>query len=46
MINNVLRLSDYRQPLQSAADPPRDLEELAAMSYDAASIGRAQTFNA
>src|SRR6266403_1661401 len=36
MINNVLRLSDYRQPLQSAADPPRDLEELAAMSYDAA----------
>ena len=36
MNNNVLKLSDYRQPLQSAADPPRDPAELAAMSYDAA----------
>ncbi len=35
MNNNVLKLSDYRQPLQSAADPPRDPAELAAVAASA-----------
>jgi hypothetical protein len=36
MSSNVVQLSDHRQPLQSAADPPRDPAELAVMSYPAA----------